>query len=155
MGSLQNWHHRPQETSAPISGNGTAMNVEFDQSVVGKYARDGAVVLRGVFADWVEPLRAGLQAIMTAPSPLRRVYTSTDGSAPFFQDLYNWRRIPEFEDFVRHSPAARAAARLMSSGKAQFFHDHVLVKEPGSSVVTPWHQDMPFYCVGGDRTVSF
>ena len=35
------------------------------------------------------------------------------------------------------------------------FHDHVLVKHPGNSTVTPWHQDQPYYCVQGERTVSF
>ena len=34
-----------------------------------------------------------------------------DGSAPFFQDLCNWQRIPEFEAFVYRSPAAEIAAR--------------------------------------------
>ena len=43
----------------------------------------------------------------------------------------------------------------MNSNKARFFHDHVLVKEPGSSIVTPWHQDKPYYCVDGKQSVSF
>jgi ectoine hydroxylase-related dioxygenase (phytanoyl-CoA dioxygenase family) len=119
------------------------------------FTRDGAVVLRGLFSDWVGPLRDGLDAIMAKPSPLERVYHPADGSAPFFQDLCNWRRIAEFEDFVRDSPAATTAAALMRSDTAQFFHDHVLVKEPGTAIVTPWHHDMPYYCVGGERTVSF
>jgi ectoine hydroxylase-related dioxygenase (phytanoyl-CoA dioxygenase family) len=92
---------------------------------------------------------------MAAPSPLERVYQPADGTAPFFQDMCNWRRIAEFEDFVRHSPAAEIAAKLMRSATAQFFHDHVLVKEPGSSIPTPWHHDMPYYCVDGEHTVSF
>ena len=32
---------------------------------------------------------------------------------------------PEFADFIRHSPAAEAAAGLMRSKSAQVFHDHV------------------------------
>jgi len=35
------------------------------------------------------------------------------------------------------------------------FHDHVLVKEPGTSKPTPWHQDSPYYFVEGEQTVSF
>mgnify|MGYP000402576292 CR=1 FL=1 len=31
---------------------------------------------------------------------------------------------------------------------------HVLVKEPGADVPTPWHQDQPYYCVDGTDTVS-
>jgi ectoine hydroxylase-related dioxygenase (phytanoyl-CoA dioxygenase family) len=37
----------------------------------------------------------------------------------------------------------------------QLFHDHVLVKEPGTSKPTPWHQDSPYYFVEGQQTVSF
>ena len=33
----------------------------------------------------------------------------------------------------------------MTSEFTRFFHDHVLVKEPGSSLATPWHQDLPYY----------
>lgn len=47
------------------------------------------------------------------------------------------------------------AAQLMESDTARIFHDHVLVKEPGNSVVTPWHQDKPYYLVSGKQTVSF
>jgi len=42
----------------------------------------------------------------------------------------------------------------MRSQTAQFFHDHVLVKEPGTPKPTPWHQDAPYYFVEGTQTVS-
>ena len=47
------------------------------------------------------------------------------------------------------------AANLMNSNCARIFHDHILVKEPGNSVVTPWHQDQPYYLCQGEQTVSF
>jgi ectoine hydroxylase-related dioxygenase (phytanoyl-CoA dioxygenase family) len=122
--------------------------------VIEDFARDGAVVLRGVFKDWVEPLREGTAQLMAAPSPLERSYQPKDGSAPFFQDLCNWQRIPEYRRFVTESGAGRVAAALMQSRTARFFHDHILVKEPGNSIVTPWHQDLPYYCVSGERSVS-
>jgi len=43
----------------------------------------------------------------------------------------------------------------MSSDRVQVFHDHVLVKEPGTSKPTPWHQDGPYYFVDGIQNVSF
>ena len=42
----------------------------------------------------------------------------------------------------------------MESNRAQFFHDHVLVKEPGTSKATPWHQDGPYYFIDGIQNVS-
>jgi ectoine hydroxylase-related dioxygenase (phytanoyl-CoA dioxygenase family) len=92
---------------------------------------------------------------MADPSPLERSYQPADGSAPFFQDLCNWQRIEPFREFVYHSPAAAAAATLMRSRGGRFFHDHVLVKEPGTSIVTPWHHDQPYYCTDGRQSVSF
>jgi ectoine hydroxylase-related dioxygenase (phytanoyl-CoA dioxygenase family) len=121
------------------------------QDDVDRYAADGVIMLPGLFADWVERLRRGVAQLMLDSSPLE----PKDGSARFFQDLCNWQRIPEFRAFVFESGAAAAAARLMRSRTARFFHDHVLVKEPGTSIVTPWHQDSPYYCVGGQQSVSF
>ena len=43
----------------------------------------------------------------------------------------------------------------MRSQTARIFYDHVLVKEPGNSVVTPWHHDQPYYLVDGSKSVSF
>lgn len=129
------------------------MNVS--DSTVADFQKDGVAVLRGVFRDWVESLSRGVAEVMAHPSPRERSVQPKDESAPFFQDLCNWQRIPEFRAFVFESPAAELAARLMRSPTARFFHDHILVKRPGNSTVTPWHQDQPYYCVAGDRTVSF
>lgn len=122
---------------------------------VALFQADGAVVLRGLFDEWVDTLRQGVDAVMAAPSPLERSYRPQEGGAPFFQDFCNWQRVAPLRRFVFDSPAAEAAARLMRSPTARFFHDHILVKEPGTSVVTPWHQDQPYYCVDGTQNVSF
>jgi ectoine hydroxylase-related dioxygenase (phytanoyl-CoA dioxygenase family) len=42
----------------------------------------------------------------------------------------------------------------MDSEQVRFFHEHVLVKEPGAVERTPWHHDQPYYCVDGDQNVS-
>src|SRR6185437_13224407 len=48
-----------------------------------------------------------------------------------------------------------ATAVDIAGGKGSFFDDHVLVKEPGTQKPTPWHQDIPYYFVDGQQTVSF
>lgn len=134
----------------------TVMTVALpDDAAIQAYQSDGAIVLRDAFRDWVEPLRKGTDKLMTNPSPRERSYTPKDGTARFFQDLCNWQDIAEYADFVRNSPAGAIAATLMGSKTGRFFHDHVLVKEPGTSIATPWHQDMPYYCVDGEQSVSF
>ncbi len=54
---------------------------------------------------------------------------------------------------ARDSPAAFVSAALTGSTRVQLFHEHVLVKEAGTSKPIPWHQDAPHYLVGGERHV--
>lgn len=123
-----------------------------DEATVEAFRRDGAVVLRGLFGDWIETLRIGVEKNIAEPSPDVRVYDGGEGR--FFGDYCNWNRIPEYRDFVFHSPAAEVARRLMGSRRVRLFHEHVLVKEPGAEVPTPWHHDQPYYCVDGKQNVS-
>lgn len=120
-----------------------------------RYQRDGVVLIKGIFRDYVETLRLGVETNMAAPGPYAAENLKPGETGRFFDDYCNWQRIPEFEDVIRNSPAAEVAADLMQSSSAQIFHDHVLVKEPGTSKPTPWHQDAPYYFVDGQQTVSF
>ena len=119
------------------------------------FDRHGAVCLRGVFADWIETLRAGVERNLAEPGPYFADNVVAGGGGRFWDDYCNWQRIPEFRRMITQSGAARLAAEVMGSGSAQFFHEHVLVKEPHTVKPTPWHQDAPYYFVDGNHTVSF
>ena len=114
------------------------------------FNRDGAVALRGILTSAeIATLRAGVDSDLASPSAL----AIREGS--FFEDFCNWSRIEEFEQVIRGSELAAIAAELMQSREVRLFHDHVLVKEAGSTELTPWHQDQPYYCVDGVQNVSF
>ena len=119
------------------------------------FQRDGAVLVKGLWKDWVEPLRAGIERNMTEPGLYGAENLKPGEVGRFFDDYCNWTRIPEFETVIKGSDVAQVAAKLMGSQRVQMFHDHVLVKEPGTSKPTPWHQDGPYYFVQGRQTVSF
>ena len=125
------------------------------QAHIDSFQRDGVVLIKGLFADHVETIRAGIERNMTDPGPYAAENLKEGEAGRFFDDYCNWTRIPEFEEVIRTSPAAEVAADLMISRGVQMFHDHVLVKEPGTSKPTPWHQDGPYYFVEGRQTVSF
>ncbi|MGB1208787.1 MAG: phytanoyl-CoA dioxygenase family protein, partial [Paracoccaceae bacterium] len=125
------------------------------ESDIETYQREGVVVIRGLFADHVDTLRRGVAHNMDAPGPYAAENLRPGDTGRFFDDYCNWQRIAEFEQVIRTSPAADVAAALMQSQTVQLFHDHVLVKEPGTSRATPWHQDGPYYFVTGQQTVSF
>lgn len=134
---------------------GEAMLARIDAELIDAFERDGAVVLRGVFDDWIESLAAGVAANEASPSEYFAENVPAGEPGRFWDDYVNWQRIPEFERFARESEAAPIAAALMGSRTVQLFHDHVLVKEPGTSTPTPWHSDRPYYFVDGRQTVSF
>lgn len=119
------------------------------------YRRDGAVLLPGLFGEWVETIRAGIERNMREPGEYAAENLKPGEGGRFFDDYCNWQRIPEFVEVIEKSGAASAAAALMGSQRVQVFHDHVLVKEPGTSKPTPWHQDAPYYFVEGEQTLSF
>jgi len=122
------------------------------ETEIQSFQRHGAVVVRDVFKDWIDVMAAGVARNMAEPGPYASENSVSQGR--FFDDYCNWARIPEFERIVIESPAAELAALAMRSQTAQFFHDHVLVKEPGTPKETPWHQDSPYYFVEGQQTVS-
>jgi len=118
------------------------------------YQKQGCALLPGAFTDWVKTLRAGVERNMREPGPFAAENTAQGEAGRFFDDYCNWQRIPEFKDFIENSNVGEVAAALMGSTTAQIFHDHILVKEPGTAKPTPWHQDMPYYFVEGRQTVS-
>jgi len=122
---------------------------------VAAFHRDGAVCLRGAFApEWLAGVAAGIEREMAAPCGIAKDYTPEGEPGRFFGSLVMWQGVPEFEDYVRRSPAAAIAADFMGADRVAFYHDHLLVKEPGTEDPTPWHHDQPYYPIDGDQVVS-
>ncbi len=125
-------------------------------SLVDDYARDGAVVVRGLFTDdEIDLLREGIDANIASPSPRSIVASQPDDPGWFMEDFCNWQENTAYRRFIQETKLGAAAARLMQSRQVRLFHDHMLVKEPGTAQRTAWHQDQPFYNIDGRQNVSF
>ena len=77
------------------------------------FQNDGAICLRGLFDEkWLDLLRKGIEANRLHPSDMakRKAYNPL-----FFLDYNNWNSIPEYKEFILHSPAGEIAARLVQS----------------------------------------
>jgi ectoine hydroxylase-related dioxygenase (phytanoyl-CoA dioxygenase family) len=126
-----------------------------DGALAERFSRDGAVCVRGAFdpeqVEWVE---RGIERDLAAPSGRAKIASRHDDGGRFFEDFCTWQQIAEFDRFIRESPAAAIAGELMGSRTVRLFHDHVLVKEPGTRQPTPWHQDQPYYNIEGRLTCS-
>ena len=125
------------------------------EQMIAEFQRDGVVLIKGLWADWVPQITAGIERNIASPGPYAAENLKPGEAGRFFDDYCNWERIPEFRDVIFNSDVAAVAAALMQSPRVQLFHDHVLVKEPGTAKPTPWHQDGPYYFVSGRQTVSF
>jgi ectoine hydroxylase-related dioxygenase (phytanoyl-CoA dioxygenase family) len=126
-----------------------------DSAVVDAFRRDGAVCVRQVFSSAEVALaERAIEHNLAHPSERALVASRPDDPGRFFEDFCNWPRIPELERFIRESAAAAVAGQLMGVRHVRLFHDHVLVKEPGTVQRTPWHQDQPYYNVDGRQTCS-
>ena len=114
------------------------------------FARDGVVVVRGLLTDDERNVvEKGIERVLADPGPLAITASAEDDPGLFVEDFCRWSEIEEIARVAMHSGIPKAAAELMDSPTARFYHDHVLVKEPATRQPTPWHQDQPYYNVNG------
>ena len=122
--------------------------------IEGDYERDGAVCVRQAFspAD-IELATEAIEANLANLSTFAK-RASADDDGAFVEDFRRWQDIHAMERFIRESPGAAIAAELTGSQTVRLYHDHMLVKEPGTKQRTPWHQDQPYYNVDGAQNAS-
>ena len=86
------------------------MTVEITDQMVEAYQRDGVVLVKGLWADWVDMLRAGVARNMA--NPTHQMATLKPGEPGYFFDDYcNWEKVPEFGAVIRQSQVAEVAGR--------------------------------------------
>ena len=125
------------------------------KKTIDTFQKDGVVLIKGLFANHVKIIREGIKKNLSNPGPYAAENLKPGESGRFFDDYCNWQKISEFKKAIFSSPVGFIASQLMKSNKVQLFHEHVLIKEAGTSKSTPWHQDSPYYFVEGKQTISF
>ena len=56
------------------------------EEMVEAFQRDGVVLIKGLWADWVEPLRAGIARNSAEPGPYGAENRNAGGGGRFFHD---------------------------------------------------------------------
>ena len=121
---------------------------------------DGVLCLRGLFTDWVAPMRRAVDEILGTPGPLSIDLGTGAGEQQhvrdrFYIELGLWERHAWFRSLATESPAVEIADRLLRSKAVHLFFDQLFVKEPGSDQQrTPWHQDQPYWPIRGNDVIS-
>jgi len=127
-----------------------------DKKNINFYQSEGVVLLKNIISiKWINLLQKGIIKNFKNPSQYKCVYEKLKNKELFYDDYCNWQKIYEYKNFLFNSEIASIASQLMKSKKVNIFHEHVLIKEPGSKKKTPWHQDQSYYCVKGKQNVSF
>ncbi len=125
------------------------------QAHIDAYKNDGAVCIRQVLTtDEIEILRDGIDLNLKLPSNRVKIASKSDDPGKFIEDFCTWQSNPYYKRFIFESPISAIAGSLMKSNISRLYHDHMLVKEPGTQQRTPWHQDQPYYNIEGKQNCS-
>lgn len=126
----------------------------FTDDELRRYREDGVVVLRNVLEpNWLRLIEMGLEEAQTNMSLTGRFMSRKVQG--YGMDIFLWKRVDALRDLVYYGPFARLAQRLMTSQEVRFFYDQMFVKEAGTDVPTPWHQDLSFWPIRGEQICSF
>ena len=117
---------------------------------------DGVAVVRGVFADWVPKLiKAVEDRERSGASSLVDVTATEGGQGRFAMDRQVWWQHATFRDFLLRSACIDTVREALSpTTRVTLLDDQLFLKHPGTSNVTPWHQDWSFWAVDGERLCS-
>jgi len=122
---------------------------------ISAFQTDGVICLKGLLTtQQLQLLEQGINENLANPSPRGKIASEKDDPGKFFEDFCNWQHNPYYRRFIFESGLGKVAGLLMQSHQVRLYHDHFLVKEPGTRQRTPWHQDQPYYNVDGKQNCS-
>jgi ectoine hydroxylase-related dioxygenase (phytanoyl-CoA dioxygenase family) len=109
---------------------------------VERYREDGFIVLRGVLSrdEALEFRDAAIAAMEKIGNYAKQSGTET----VFSQALNAWQHDDTMRRLTLH-PRIGALAEQLSGVPMRLWHDQILIKEPGISVPTEYHQDQPYW----------
>ena len=76
---------------------------------------DGVVLIKGLFADYVELIQMGIDYNIQNPGRYAAENIKDGEGGRFFDDYCNWNRISQFQEVIKNSKVAEVAAGLMKS----------------------------------------
>jgi len=119
------------------------------------FQRNGHVLLRGLASvSEIGYFRPHIREACRIHNPEKRRLEDRDtyGKA-FLQTMNLWRTDDEIRKFVFARRFAQTAADLLGVRNVRLYHDQALFKEPRGGL-TPWHQDMYYWPLDTDRTIT-
>lgn len=121
------------------------------------YEEEGYVQLKGVLTPGeVEQVRTWLEEVLqiTLDEAMDRVGKNPEYDKVFYQKVNLWRFHEGMRQYVFSPRIAEIARRLTRSPRVRLWHDHALVKMPGDSKPSAWHQDLPYWPMNETSALS-
>lgn len=121
------------------------------------FRRDGVVCLRNVVgADTVAMMRDASLDVMENGGGRARLGANDQAAGPrFFSSTFLANSDDRFSAFALKSVMPGVAAQMMQVSDVRFFYDQLFIKEPGTTSVTAWHNDLPYWPLRGNDILSF
>ena len=117
---------------------------QLDTQTIEDYRENGFVRVRGIISP-EEAARYHEAALEYAQKMAQAKAERGEKSNPIFDQLINvWRHEEALRPLTLH-PAIASAATQLSGGPLRLWHDQLLVKWPGKSKATEFHQDKPYW----------
>ena len=116
--------------------------------------RDGVVCLRGVLSrELLDAMTAPVEAAIGSAqsADLSEIAGAPASSPRFVAGVDHWRHDPRLREFAFDSALPPTVAELLRSNSVYLYEDSVLVKEPGATAPTQWHQDLGYFHVNGSQ----
>jgi ectoine hydroxylase-related dioxygenase (phytanoyl-CoA dioxygenase family) len=110
-----------------------------DGTLVESYRRNGFVRVKGLI-----PREEALHFREVALRAAAKTRDLSAGSQIFAQFVNVWREDEEMRRLTLH-PNVAAAAKQLSGVPLRLWHDQILIKAPGTSKSTEFHQDQPYW----------
>ncbi len=114
------------------------------------FERDGVVHLAGAVDDrWVQPMIDAVDRIVNTP-----VEGVTAESRATGMGRHLYADDEQFREFVFDTGLARLAAQATGSQTIRIYFDQIFIKPAKSDRQFVWHQDHPYWPIGGTQVVS-
>lgn len=128
----------------------TLQQVSADQ--VRTFIDDGVVCLKGLFRDWVAPLRTTVDDLMKKEA--KETSGDKDSLPGFFRKSFTWLDDQVIRQLATSPQIGKIGAQLLESVTVRLYCDQIFVKNPGSEAPSPWHHDAPYYPLEGTKLLS-
>jgi ectoine hydroxylase-related dioxygenase (phytanoyl-CoA dioxygenase family) len=122
--------------------------------VIEQYRTDGVVFLdQALHPEWLELIHMGLARVMGNGGQLKhRFFDHEPGE--FLETVRNFEVTPEIRRLMYDSPIADMISALVDSEEIWLYSDEFFIKDSGGCRRTPWHQDLPYWPLAGEKIAS-